>query len=184
MSYATAYTWIYDLLKTDQTELPPATLEKWVDSAIAKLRSEWPAIPEYGDLTDSDLAAMDEAAGFLVAAKMRPTRTQTTPTTDIVQIDMDGTKTQYAAPSRPDKSIVDAWIESAYEAVLRIADVATGVADLRAISLFAAAGPRRAQEARGVNTHSISSLYTILADEWDYEREHLQMITGTVFAPE
>jgi hypothetical protein len=172
LPYSTVYSWIRELLGKDDTELPDDRLTKWVDSGAARLVAEWPLLPVYADLEASDGPAMDEALGFFVAAKMRVFLMKTEPNGDIIRIHTQNEHFQYANPGVPKKSVEELWIEQAYQALMRVSVIAANLATLRAVPLFQAAGSRRAQEARGVNPHSWNPLWTIMVDEWDYERQH------------
>ena len=175
--FASAGDWTRDLLNKTEEELPDDKLDRWMQSAVDKLAQEWPDLPAYDDLEEADLRAMDECLGCLVAAKIRPMEGVTEPTTDIIRIHTLNTHFQFSDPGQERKTLIERWLDQGYEALRRVSVIAAVWTQLQAVELFQAAGPRRAQEARGVNTHGFGNpLYTILADEWDYEQQHPQTI--------
>lgn len=172
-AYSAIYAWIQELLQKSAAQLPNSQLTKWIDSAMARLRSQWPGLPTFDALDAGDLPAMEEALSFLVAAKMRPFVPKTAPTTDLVRLHTQNTHFQYANPKVDDQTVVGGWLTAASEALARVSVIQAAFAPLQSASFFQVAGPRRAQLARGVNTHSIfNPLFTMIADEWDLERQN------------
>lgn len=173
MSKATIYKWVRELLQKTDRAMPDSRLEKWADSAFAKLRDEWSDLPAYDSLDADDVAPMDEALGFLVAAKMRPFLGKSVPVGEIVRIHTQNTHYEYGRPKQPEETVEQYWARCAFGALKRVSVIGAVYTTLRAIPLFQAAGPRTGQQARGVNTHNLANpLFTILADEWDYQIQH------------
>ena len=184
MPYSDAANWVRDLLGKDRTEISDERLVKWFDSAVTKIAAAWTSLPAYSDLAASDVPLVDEALGFFVAAVMRPFLTKEEAVTDLIRYHTLNTHTQFANPTPEKKTITERWIDHAYEVMSRVSAIASDLSDLRAVSLFQASGPRRAQEARGVNSHAlVNPLWTVLVDEWAYERDHPSMFWYTGFLP-
>lgn len=186
------YTWIRTLLHKSESKLPDDELEPWVQSALRSLALQWPTLPAYADLEDLDRGAVDEAVGFLTAAKMRVFLMKTEPSTEIVRIHTQNTHFQYANPAgnKPGsqngtgQTIEQMWVASAYAALVQVSVIAAQITTLRSTPFFALAGPRRAQQARGVNTASLSNpLWTVLMDRWDYERQNPSFWWNAGFLP-
>lgn len=179
MAYEDVYEWVRDLLTKTDTQLPNDKLTKWVDSAVTKLRGEWTDLPAYDELDAEDVAPMDEALGFLVAAKMRPFTAKSVPVTDLVRVQGETDHFEYAKPKMPAETLEETWLRHAYDALARVSVIAVTFTSLQSVALVQGAGPRRAQLARGVNTRSFDNpLATILADEWDYQAQNVSWWVG------
>lgn len=152
--YAAIYDWVRDALDKTETELPDtnARLVRATDSVVVGLLLRYPCLVSYASLSGDDLAAFDEAAGLLVAARLRPVlQAGANEGSGQVRRERQGpVEYEYGAgvgTKTLDKPIEQQWMDLAQQALSRIACIrAAAVTAASSFSLFALAGKSRARE--------------------------------------
>lgn len=158
--------------------VPNATLSTELAAVSRKLAATFPCIGSSAvadALTGDDAAFWGEGVGYTFAAAIRRCIAKKIPTGEVLEIKIDTTDFKFAAPPAMmgAKTTEEAWTDLAWESLRFVSCIALGLADLRAVSWFAAAGPRSALEAKGRYT-TFNPLFNVMQDLLRTEQVFIQ----------